>query len=127
MSSPDTFFTDIGYAMLFGESDILEDEVNDSFKYSGVAHLLAVSGFHISVIVSVLVFLLNKLKANKGVMISVVGVILAFYAYLCSFSPSVIRAILMSLLLMYANIKNKEYDRLSALSLSLIVILLLIN
>ena len=120
----DTFFTDIGYAMLFGESDILEDEVYDSFKYSGVAHLLAVSGFHISVIVSCLIFLLNKLKTNKGVMISVIGVILAFYAYLCSFSPSVIRASLMSLLLMYANIKNKEYDRLSALSLSLIVILL---
>ena len=120
----DTFFTDIGYAMLFGESDILEHEVYDSFKYSGVAHLLAVSGFHISIIVSFLVFLLNKMKANKFVTISVVGGLLVFYSYLCSFSPSVIRASLMSILLMYSNMRNKEYDRLSALSLSLIAILL---
>ncbi len=121
----DEFFTDIGYAMLFGESDVLDNNVYDSFKNSGVAHLLAVSGFHISIIVACLVFLLNKLKTNKYLKFLVVAAILLFYAYLCSFSPSVIRASLMALMLIYSTNRTKEYDRLSALSLSLVAILLI--
>lgn len=120
----DTFFTDIGFAMLFGESEILNDDVYDSFKFSGVAHLLAVSGFHVSIVVSFLVFILNKIKTNKYLKFSIVAGLMLFYAYLCSFSASVMRASLMAILLLYANNRNKEYDRLTALSLSLIAILL---
>ena len=121
----DTFFTNIGYAMLFGESSVLSDDVYGVFKDSGIAHLLAVSGFHISIIVSFLLFILNKLRANKYAKLSVVAIILLFYAYLCSFSVSVIRASIMSLLLIYARNRNKEYDKLSALSLAAVFILLI--
>ena len=119
----DTFFTGVGYAMIFGESSVLDESVYDVFKGSGIAHLLAVSGFHISLIVSFLVFILNKLKTNKYLKISIVAFILIIYAYFCSFSVSVIRASIMAILLLYASSRNKEYDKLSALSLSLIFIL----
>ncbi len=119
----DAFFTDIGYAMLFGESSILDDEIYAVFKYAGVAHLLAVSGFHVSVIVAFLSFVLDKLKTNKHLKFGIVAVLLLSYAYLCSFSVSVIRASIMSLLYLYASNRNKEYDRLSALSLAGVFIL----
>ena len=118
----DTFFTDIGYAMIFGESSILEDDVYNVFKDAGVAHLLAVSGFHISVIVAFLSFVLDKLKVKKYIKIVIVGLILFVYMYLCSFSISVIRASIMALLLLYASNRNKEYDKLSALSIAAIMI-----
>ena len=121
----DTFFTSIGYAMIFGESSVLNDDVYSVFKDSGIAHLLAVSGFHISVIVAFLSFVLNKLKVNKHLKISIIAVILSIYAYLCSFSVSVIRASIMALLLLYATNRNKEYDKMSALSLAAIIILLI--
>lgn len=121
----DTMFTDIGFAMLFGETEILEDGVHSVFKDAGVAHLLAVSGFHISVIVSFLAFILNKLKANKYLKFSIIAGLLTFYVYLCAFSPSAVRASLMALMLLYATNRNKEYDKLSALSLSLVFILLI--
>ena len=120
----DTFFTNIGYAMIFGESSVLNDEVYDIFKDSGIAHLLAVSGFHVSVIVAVLMFLLNKTKANKYLKFLIIATILTFYAYLCSFSVSVIRASIMSLLLIYSSNRCKEYDKLSALSLAACLILI---
>lgn len=119
----DTFFTGVGYAMIFGESSVLDESVYDVFKGSGIAHLLAVSGFHISLIVSFLVFILNKLKANKYLKILIVSFILLIYSYFCSFSVSVIRASIMAILLLYASSRNKEYDKLSALSLALIFIL----
>ncbi len=118
-------FTNIGYAMIFGESSILDNDVYEVFKNSGIAHLLAVSGFHISVIVAFLNFILNKLKANKYLRLSIIGILLLGYAYLCSFSVSVIRASIMALLLIYSINRNKEYDRLSALSLAAIFLLTL--
>lgn len=121
----DSFFTDIGYAMIFGESSVLEDGVYSVFKDSGVAHLLAVSGFHISVIVAFLSFLLNKLKANKYFKFGIIGTLLLGYMYLCSFSVSVIRASIMALTLLHATNRNKEYDKLSSLSLAGVLILLI--
>ena len=121
----DNFFTDVGYAMIFGESDVIEDGVYDVFKDSGIAHLLAVSGFHISVIVAFLNFVLNKLKTNKYLKFGIIGVLLFAYMYLCSFSVSVIRASIMALVLLHAGNRNKEYDKLSALSLAGLIILLI--
>ena len=124
-SKTDTFFTGIGYAMMFGESSVLNDDVYGVFKDAGIAHLLAVSGFHISVIVAFLSFILNKLKANKYLKMSIIGILLFVYAYFCSFSVSVIRASIMALLLLHATNRNKEYDKLSSLSLAAVVLLLI--
>lgn len=121
----DTFFTGVGYAMIFGETSVLHEDVYDLFKRSGIAHLLAVSGFHVSVIVAFLSFVLNKFKTNKYLKMTIIGVLLFAYAYLCSFSVSVIRASLMALLLMHSSNRNKEYDKLSSLSLVAILILLI--
>lgn len=121
----DLFYTSTGFAMLFGESTVLESEVYDVFKATGISHLLAVSGFHVSIIISFVLFLLKKLKSNNYVNITIVVLILTFYAYLCDFSVSVMRASIMSLVLLYASSRNKEYDRLSALSLSASLILLI--
>lgn len=121
----DKFYTATGFAMLFGESTVLESEVYDVFKATGISHLLAVSGFHVSIIIAFVMFILKKLKSNKYVNFAVVVSILAFYVYLCDFSVSVIRASIMSLVLLYSSSRNKEYDRLSALSLSACLILLI--
>lgn len=120
-----TFYTNIGFAMMFGETTVLQNEVYDVFTGTGIAHLLAVSGFHISIIIAFVSFILKKLKANNAVKFSVVLAVLGFYAYICDFSVSVIRASVMSLLLLYSSARNKEYDRLSALDFSCCLILLI--
>lgn len=120
----DTFYTNIGFAMMFGETTVLENEVYDVFTGTGIAHLLAVSGFHISIIVAFVSFILNKLKSKTSVKFVVIFAVLAFYCYICDFSVSVIRASVMSILLLYATSRNIEYDRLSALSIACCLILL---
>lgn len=119
----DGFYTNIGFAMMFGETTVLESEVYDVFTDTGIAHLLAVSGFHISIIISFLSFILDKLKSRKDVKFIIILLILGFYAYICDFSVSVIRASVMSLLLLLGSARNKEYDRLSSLSFACCLIL----
>jgi competence protein ComEC len=116
---------DIGYAMLFGDTSVLNPDTKGIFQESGTAHLLAVSGFHITLIVLMLSFVLNKLKAGRYVKIFAIGLILFVYGYLCDFSVSVLRAIIMSLLALYATARTKEYDGLSAVSLAAVIILLI--
>lgn len=121
----DSIFSSVGYAMIFGDVSIVNDAVYDVFKGTGIAHLLAVSGFHISVIIVALSFFLKKLKVNKKFEFLIVSIVVLFYAYLCDFSVSIIRAGIMSLVLLYSGIRNKEYDRLNSLALAACLILLI--
>lgn len=114
----------ISYASLFGDKTYVNNDIRDNFSISGIAHLLAVSGLHIGFLTSMLMFLLNKTKLKKYVNVIIIGVILAFYCYLCSFSVSVLRASIMFLVLSIAGIFGKQYDRLNSIGLAGIFVLL---
>ena len=118
-------YGDIGYAMMFGDTSILDPDIKGVFQESGTAHLLAVSGFHVSLVVMLISFVLKKLKANKFTSLGVTVLMLILYAYLCDFSVSVIRAAIMSIVALYATTRAKEYDGLSALSLALVILLVI--
>ncbi|MGD9901049.1 MAG: ComEC/Rec2 family competence protein [Spirochaetales bacterium] len=114
----------IAYSVLFGDKTLLDDSIYDSFTSSGIAHLLAVSGLHIGFLVLILLFLLNKLRVNKKLGFVIMFTVLLGYAYLCSFSPSVVRASIMALVLLFASIVGAREDNLSSLSLAGIIILM---
>ena len=115
---------DIGYAMLFGDTSVLDANVKSDFQSTGIAHLLAVSGLHVSIIVLVINFILHKSKVKFKHNLLILTIILMIYCYFCDFSASVIRASLMAVFALYAKIRGKCYDNLSALSLVAIAILL---
>jgi len=118
-------FGDIGYAMLFGDTAVLDPDIKGVFQESGTAHLLAVSGFHVSLVVLMLSFILNKLRVNRNAKVGIIAAILVFYIYLCNFSVSVIRASIMAVLSLYAVARTKEYDGLSALSIAASLLLII--
>jgi len=114
----------ICFAVLFGDKHGLSDNISDMFSYAGISHILAVSGLHIGVLVSIIWFALNKFKINKYVKLTLFGLILLFYSYLCFYSPSVCRASIMAFLLALCKTFKWEYDILSSLSLAGIIILI---
>lgn len=114
----------IAYSLLFGNDEVLSNEIMQLFTYSGVVHIISVSGLHVAVLVLVLSYILHKLKTNKYVMLGIMLVVLVFYSYLCGFVPSVIRSALMSMVFLLSLNIGEKYDSLSALSLSAVIILL---
>lgn len=114
----------ISYGILFGEKQGINQEITNMFSYSGISHILAVSGLHVGVLVGILQFLLSKIKKGKYLKLIFLSLILLFYAYLCSFTPSVCRASIMAVISMLCSIMGEEYDILSSLSLAGIIILL---
>jgi|LGOV01.1.fsa_nt_gb competence protein ComEC len=117
--------SNLAYAVLFGDKTLLDDRIYDSFKASGIAHMLAVSGLHVGFLVLMLLFIFTSLGLNKKLSFIMLSVILGFYAYLCGFSPSVIRATIMALILLFGNIIGERNDSLSSLSLAGIILLIL--
>lgn len=106
------------YAFIIGSTEKIDKEVYESYQYNGINHLLAISGMHISLISFLLLFILNKILPNKKVNYILLILILTLYIFLTNFSPSVIRAFLMFIILTI----KKEYE----LKIDTIYILLLI-
>lgn len=116
---------DIMFSIIFGESVNIDSSIKKQFSYAGISHILAVSGLHISVLFSIIYFILRKCRVNSKVSLGVISIALLIYSYLCSFSPSVCRASIMTFLMLLCDILKIEYDRLSSLSIAGIVILVI--
>ncbi len=104
-------------AILTGDRSELK---KDTFFYAmmreaGVLHCIAVSGMHLSFLVSFLAFALGRGKRSSFVCIPV---ILLFMA-VTGFTASVVRAGIMMLLVCFSVLLNREYDSPTALALAL--------
>lgn len=114
----------IGYAVLFGDKTDVYDETYEAYRVSGIIHLLTVSGLHISFLVAMLGFFLKKLHVKGLTNFVICFVFLFIYAYLCGFSPSVVRAGVMGLVCVGATMVGKRYDNLNSLGLAGFLILI---
>ncbi len=115
----------VAYAMLFGDKYFVSDDILQSFSGAGLSHVLAVSGLHISILFVAIMALFNKFNMNKVVKYGIISAILIGYCYLCSFSPSAVRACILSIVMMLSMIKGDKYDLLNALGFAALIILLL--
>ena len=111
-------------SVVFGDKSTLDSEIKSSFSSSGIAHLLAISGLHISIIVAMINFVLKKFKLKQKYNFLILLCLLSIYCYFCDFAPSVMRASVMSLVYIFSGVVGRQYDRLSSISLSAFLILM---
>ena len=107
-------------ALLIGDTDRIDFETDYSFKISGISHIVAVSGFHVTVLFALVHTLLGK---NRWLSALIGLPVLFFFAAVVGFSPSITRACLMHGLMIIAVLFDKEYDPLSALAFAVVVML----
>ena len=111
-------------SMLLGERALLSDETQELYRHGGISHILAISGLHVSLIGMALYEMLRKtvLGRNGAIPVACAGVIL--YGSFVEAGTSTKRAVIMFLLLLLATALGRTYDTLSAMSVSVIGILL---
>ncbi|MCL1901692.1 MAG: ComEC/Rec2 family competence protein, partial [Firmicutes bacterium] len=112
------------YALIFGDKSLIKSDTMESFSLTGMAHILAVSGLHVGILMSVLFFVFKKLRIGYKYQFTISFLVLLFYAMLCSFSPSVLRAALMCLIYLMSKLLKRPYDSLSSLTFAALIILL---
>jgi competence protein ComEC len=85
-------------ALVLGIKSSLTDEIKNSYSNSGIMHILAVSGMHITLLFNMMMVFLKPLKNNRKTKLYVLAfalVILWFYAFITGLSASVLRAVVM--------------------------------
>lgn len=110
-------------AITAGDRSGLSDEMKSLYQDSGISHILAVSGLHISLIGMFVYKLLKKLFGLKAAA-AVSGVLMFGFCIMCGAAPSAVRATIMFFAGLAAKLLGKKYDILSALSLAACLILL---
>lgn len=110
-------------AILLGDSSFMESDTLDLYRSSGIAHLLAVSGQHLSLIGGGMYLLLRKTIGGFRAAGILGGGFVVSYGIFTGSSGSAIRAVLMICCLWLAAERGRTYDSLSALSLAAISLL----
>lgn len=111
-------------AMLLGDKSFMDEEIKDLYKDSGIMHILAVSGLHISIIGMGIYRALKKIKAPGGLSVAIAVTIMFCYGAMCGMNTSAFRAILMFSLRLLAPLLGRTYDIFTSLSLAFILLLL---
>ena len=108
-------------ALLIGDGRDLDYETETAFKISGIRHIIAVSGLHISILYG----LVCIVTLRKRFLTVLAGMpVLLLFAAVAGFTPSVVRSCIMVWLMMLAMIFDREYDPATALAFAVLVMLI---
>ncbi|MBQ8504225.1 MAG: ComEC/Rec2 family competence protein [Clostridia bacterium] len=110
-------------AILTGDKSYTDNDTYAKFRLSGAAHIMAVSGMHLSVWVLFFSFLLDKFKKHKLIKSVLLSSVVLFVMFLSCFSASVMRAGVMVLLHLTGKLIGRKSDGINSLGFASIVLL----
>ncbi len=108
-------------ALITGDKSGLPDGIYSGLRRTGLAHVIAVSGLHVSFLAGLISILLGRRRRLSAAVC--IG-LLFFFAAVAGNTPSVQRAVLMQTLLLIAPLTDRENDPPTSLSAVLMVLLM---
>ncbi len=105
--------------ILLGERSNISDSLKTSLSRTGTTHIIALSGFNITIVAIFLGFLTSGLSRKSSVIISIIGI----FCFVCAtgFSSSAIRAGIMGTLLVLSKIFGRKSDGIIAIIFACVV------
>ena len=107
-------------ALLLGDTSQLDYKTDNDLTASGLRHVAAVSGLHVSMLFSLL-YIFTYRKSIPSLLLGIPA--LFIFAALAGFTPSILRASVMQVLIILSMAVTKEYDGPIALSFSVLLML----
>ena len=86
------------YTFIYGDKSYISKEVIRSYQTNGISHLFAISGMHITLLSSLILKLLKKLKVKENTSYFITIIFLLFYLLLVGPSASILRGVLFFIL-----------------------------
>jgi len=111
-------------AMLFGNRKEMDEETKELYQKNGIAHILAISGLHISLLGMSVYKVLVRLPIPKVCVLSVSGLFLVLYCLMVGLSASAFRALVMFSFFLVSKWLKRSYDMITAMAFSAMIWLL---
>ena len=109
--------------MVLGDRQLLEPEIKSLYQKTGISHILAISGLHVSIIGMGFYKMLQKQRVPLLLRSTLSAVAILVFAVLSGAGVSTKRAVLMFLLLLLGGVIGRSYDSLTGLALAAIFLL----
>ena len=111
-------------AMLLGDKSGMTEEIKGLYQRTGIAHIVAVSGLHISLLGMAICRLLKRLHIPLALANFISFLFVVLYGMMTGSQASAIRSVIMFSLYLLAPVVNRTYDMLTAMMLSAAVLLM---
>ncbi len=105
----------LAMSLLLGRSDAEHAEIDSAFNRLGLSHILAISGFHIVILAAVCLFLVRLAGEWGRLEPVIVAALVIGYLMLVPAGAPVMRAGVMVLVMLVAEMLGRSYDRLTLL------------
>lgn len=102
-------------SIVLGDKSSLDGDIKKLYQRNGIAHLLAISGLHISLVGMALYRLLRRAGISYVFSFTAGALFITGYVLMTGNALSGLRALVMCLLMMAAQVLGRTYDILSAL------------
>ena len=113
----------VAIALTLGDTSYFPVYKLNNYRFAGIAHVFAVSGLHMGVMVSAFTFLARALKVKRKFRPFIILIPALIYCGICGFRPSSLRAFVMATVTILAEYIGFKRDNLSTLALAGIVVL----
>jgi len=97
-------------SLVFGRKGNLNKEIEEKINLAGLSHLVAVSGLHLVLLIKIISEFLRFFPLTKIIKFLILILFLLFFSLLASFTPSVSRALIMALLVIFAELNFRIYE-----------------
>ena len=119
--SGDIYAVTIGLSV--GNTEFIDEELEENFKNAGLLHILAVSGTHMTyLILGTSIVFKNIIGKKKTYILSIFTILL--YILITGFSASIYRAAIMGIVMLISKIIYRKNDVWTSIGISLIVLLI---
>lgn len=109
--------------IILGDKTDIDEENQENFKNASMSHILAVSGMHVTYIVLGIKIIFERIIGKRQTNILNI-LILVFYMFITNFAPSITRAGIMGIIMLFSKIIYRKNDIYTDISISLFLILL---
>lgn len=104
--------------MLLGEKGSMDKELKALYQRNGIAHILAISGLHVSMLGMGFYKILRRYGIPMKAAAALAAGVMILYGIMTGFSVSALRAVIMFVIHMAAIIWERTYDMLTAVSVA---------
>ncbi|MGI6113189.1 MAG: DNA internalization-related competence protein ComEC/Rec2 [Mahellales bacterium] len=115
----------IGKALVFGDTGYIDSDILEGYRETGIGHMLAVSGLHVGLLVMLVHGILKYLRANKWLSFILTGIFLIMYIIITGGPASVIRASVMTMVVLFSQLAGRKVDGVTSVLFSAFFITLI--
>lgn len=105
-----------------GDKNEISEEINTLFQKGGISHILAISALHLQLLGNSLYLFLRKCKVSIGISGICAGALLVSYGILTGANVATLRALIMFLFNIGADITGRTYDGRTAMAAAAVVL-----